>query len=220
MLLITYWHTFKSFPYRQRARVSELKSISSKLLIWITRTACRRDPAWRWPCFFFCWCIWGACPPPPYQKAGYATAPTAHPYRGDYFFFLFLTCLSACSTGKWGPFSGEDFFFFLGGGGLSAQNVSAPRRKPKAPQCPPTQKKILATPLVCVCVCVCALVWTDIWGHFCVFNHISADTRGVGTSPVVRPMPINVLSIFKHIYIVNVIFLIRPHTVVKMKVCV
>ena len=73
---------------------------------------------------------------------------------------------------------------------------------------------------VCVCVCVCALVWTDIWEHFCVFKCISADTRGVGTSPVVRPMPINVLSIFKHIYIVNVIFLICPHTVVKMKVCV
>ena len=73
---------------------------------------------------------------------------------------------------------------------------------------------------VCVCVCVRALVWTDIWGNFCVFNRISADTRGVGTSPVVRPMPINVLSIFKHIYIVNVIFFICPHTVVKMKVCV
>ena len=72
---------------------------------------------------------------------------------------------------------------------------------------------------VCVCVCVCALVWTDIWGQFCDFNHISVDTRGVGTSPVVRPMPINVLSIFKHIYIVNVIILICPHTV-KMKVCV
>ena len=41
--------------------------------------------------------------------------------------------------------------------------------------------------LVCVCVCACALVWTDIWGHFCVFNRISADTRGVGTSPVVKP---------------------------------
>ena len=59
---------------------------------------------------------------------------------------------------------------------------------------------------VCVCVCVCALVWTDIWGQFCDFNRISADTRGVGTSTVVRPMPINVLSIFKHIYIVNAIF--------------
>ena len=57
---------------------------------------------------------------------------------------------------------------------------------------------------VCVCA-VCALVWTDIWGQFCDFNRISADTRGVGTSAVVRPMPINVLSIFKHIYIVNVI---------------
>ena len=33
---------------------------------------------------------------------------------------------------------------------------------------------------VCVCVCVCALVWTDIWGQFCDFNRISADTRGVG----------------------------------------
>ena len=53
---------------------------------------------------------------------------------------------------------------------------------------------------VCVCVCVCALVLTDIWGQFCDFNRISADTRGVGTSAVVRPMPINVLSIFKHIY--------------------
>ena len=32
-----------------------------------------------------------------------------------------------------------------GGGGVSAQNFSAPLRKPKAPQCPPTEK-ILATP--------------------------------------------------------------------------
>ena len=73
---------------------------------------------------------------------------------------------------------------------------------------------------VCVCVCMCALVWTDMCGQFCAVNRISVDTRGVGTCPVVRPMPINVLSIFKHIYIVNVIFLICPHTVVKMKVCV
>ena len=57
----------------------------------------------------------------------------------------------------------------------------------------------------CVCVCVCALVRTDIWRHFCIFNRISADTRGVGTSPVVKPMPINFLSIFKHIDIVNAI---------------
>ena len=64
-------------------------------------------------------------------------------------------------------------------------------------------------------MCVCVVCATDIWGN----NRISADTRGVGTSPVVRPMPINVLSTFKHIYIVNVIFLICPHTVVKMKVC-
>ena len=56
-----------------------------------------------------------------------------------------------------------------------------------------------------MCVYVCALVRTDIWGNFCVFNRISADTRGVGTSPVVKPMPINVLSIFKHIDIVNAI---------------
>ena len=40
-------------------------------------------------------------------------------------------------------FLGEDFFF---GGGVSAQN-SAPPRKHKAPQCPSTRKKILATPL-------------------------------------------------------------------------
>ena len=59
----------------------------------------------------------------------------------------------------------------------------------------------------CFSVCVCALVRTNIWGHFCVFNHISADTRGVGMSPVVKPMPINVLSIFKHIdiHVVNAI---------------
>ena len=37
--------------------------------------------------------------------------------------------------------------FFLGGG-VSAQHFSAPLRKPKAPQCPPTEKKILATPLL------------------------------------------------------------------------
>ena len=33
-----------------------------------------------------------------------------------------------------------------GGGRLSAQNLCAPLRKPKAPQCPPTEQ-ILATPL-------------------------------------------------------------------------
>ena len=49
-------------------------------------------------------------------------------------------------------------------------------------------------------------VRTDISGQFCVFNRISADTCAVGTSPVVKPMPINVLSIFKHIDIVNVFF--------------
>ena len=67
---------------------------------------------------------------------------------------------------------------------------------------------------VCVCVCVCARACVCVHVHlygptsgefFFFFNRISADTRGVGTSPVVRPMPINVLSIFKHIYIVNVI---------------
>ena len=59
---------------------------------------------------------------------------------------------------------------------------------------------------VCVCVlCVCGPVRTNIWGQFCVLNSISADTRGVGTSPVVKPMPVNVLSIFKHIDTVKVI---------------
>ena len=50
---------------------------------------------------------------------------------------------------------------------------------------------------VCV-VHVCELVWTDIWGHFRVFNRMSADTRGVGTSADVKPMPVNILSIFIH----------------------
>ena len=43
---------------------------------------------------------------------------------------------------------GEDFILWVGG--LSAQNFSAPLRKPEAPpppQCPPTGK-ILSTPLV------------------------------------------------------------------------
>ena len=38
------------------------------------------------------------------------------------------------------------FFFSGGGGGLFSSSFSAPLRKPKAPQCPPTEK-ILATPL-------------------------------------------------------------------------
>ena len=51
-------------------------------------------------------------------------------------------------------------------------------------------------------------------GAILCFNRISVDTRAVGTSPVVKPMPINVLSIFKHIDIVNVI-----DTVGKSQVC-
>ena len=50
-----------------------------------------------------------------------------------------------------------------------------------------------------VCVRVCELLRIDIWRQFCVFNRISADTCTVGTSPVVKPMPINCLFIFKHI---------------------
>ena len=67
---------------------------------------------------------------------------------------------------------------------------------------------------VCVpCVSVCALAFVHertcvcVWGggggctnqhlgEILCFNRISADTRAVGTSPVVKPMPINVLSIF------------------------
>ena len=62
-------------------------------------------------------------------------------------------------------------------------------------------------PLTSMCVCVWEreLVRTDIWGQFCVFNRISAETRAVGMSPVIKPMSINVLSIFKHIDTVNVI---------------
>ena len=52
---------------------------------------------------------------------------------------------------------------------------------------------------VCVCVCVCELVRTDIWGQFYIFKLISVDTRAVGTSPVIKPMPINFLLIVKHI---------------------
>ena len=56
---------------------------------------------------------------------------------------------------------------------------------------------------VCVCVCVCVHLYGPTSGDNFVgffFYRMSADTRGVGTSAVVRPMPINVLSIFKHIY--------------------
>ena len=54
-------------------------------------------------------------------------------------------------------------------------------------------------------LCVCVGLYEPTSGDNFVFNRISADTHGVGTSPVVKPMPINVSSIFKHIDMVNVI---------------
>ena len=50
-------------------------------------------------------------------------------------------------------------------------------------------------------MCVCELVRTDIWGQFYIFKLISVDTPAVGTSPVIKPMPINFLLIVnvKHI---------------------
>ena len=71
------------------------------------------------------------------------------------------------------------------------------------------QRCILYCMIMCVCVCVCVCVCAcrepcmdrHPTGQFCVLT-ISADTRGVGTSPIVRPMPINGLYLhFKHIYI-------------------
>ena len=68
----------------------------------------------------FCRYIWGTCPTPQYQKAGYAILPIPTEDYIPPLFFLFLLV---------------SLFF------------SAPLRKPKAPpQCPPTEK-ILATPL-------------------------------------------------------------------------
>ena len=46
----------------------------------------------------------------------------------------------------------------------------------------------------------------DIWGQFCDFYRISADTRGVGTSPASRKTHANQRFIyFKHIDMINVI---------------
>ena len=90
----------------------------------------------------------GLAPPPPHTKKLATLLPIPTEVITFFFFFcLVVACLSACSAGKRGPFLGEDFFWRGGGGGgLSAQNFSSPLRKPKAPQCPPTEK-ILATPL-------------------------------------------------------------------------
>ena len=62
---------------------------------------------------------------------------------------------------------------------------------------------------MCMCTCVCVCV--------CVCGPVRTDIRAVGTSPVVKPMPINVLSIFKHIDKVNIIFDICPDTVGKAR---
>ena len=64
-------------------------------------------------------------------------------------FFFFFFFFSAFSRENEDLFQVKTFFFFFfWGGGLSAKNVSAPLRNPKAPQCPtPPTGKILATPL-------------------------------------------------------------------------
>ena len=61
--------------------------------------------------------------------------------------------------------------------------------------------------IICSCVCVCVCACTNRYlMTICVFNRISADIRAVGMSPVVKLMPINVLSILKRIDVVNVCF--------------
>ena len=45
---------------------------------------------------------------------------------------------------------------------------------------------LLTSPYNCVCVCVCACTNRHLGTILC-FNHISADTHGVGTSPVIKP---------------------------------
>ena len=80
----------------------------------------------------------------PSRRSNYLIPPPPH------HFFVVVACLSAFRPENEDPFYVRTFFFGGAGGGgtrkLSAQNVSAPLRKPKAPSDPPTEK-ILATPL-------------------------------------------------------------------------
>ena len=59
---------------------------------------------------------------------------------------------------------------------------------------------------VCVCVCVCVCGGGGLYEPTSGDNFVFLTAHAVGTSPVVKPIPINVLSIFKHIDIVHVIF--------------
>ena len=98
---------------------------------------------------FFCWYIWGACPPPPIPKSWLRCGPSLQKWlpffsSSSSFFFFLLACQlfppesEEWTLFRWGFFF---FFFFFWGGGLVSSKFWCPLRKPKPPpQCPPTEK--------------------------------------------------------------------------------